>query len=105
VVTAGESGVSAGAINTLARAVNSFLTWLHREGHYAEHLKIPKVKQPKRIIPTYTADDVHRWNRRGVGEVFDLSLFDREGISNVDVALANVSARPMYARSETLKSL
>jgi site-specific recombinase XerD len=60
VVTAGESGVSAGAVNTFARAVNSFLTWLHREGHIAEHLKIPKVKQPKRIIPTHTADDVHR---------------------------------------------
>ena len=60
VVTAGESGVSAGAINTFARSVNSFLAWLHREGHIAEHLKIPKVKQAKRIIPTYTADDVHR---------------------------------------------
>jgi integrase/recombinase XerD len=60
VITAGESGVSAGAINTFARSVNTFLTWLHREGHIAEHLKIPKVKQPKRIIPTYTADDVHR---------------------------------------------
>jgi integrase/recombinase XerD len=33
---------------------------LHREGHCAEHLKIPKVKQPKRIIPTYTTEDIHR---------------------------------------------
>jgi site-specific recombinase XerD len=31
-----------------------------REGHISESLAIPKVKQPKRIIPTYSADDVVR---------------------------------------------
>jgi integrase/recombinase XerD len=60
VVTAGGCGVSPGAINTFARSVNSYLTWLHREGHISEPLAIPKVKQPKRIIPTYSADDVVR---------------------------------------------
>jgi site-specific recombinase XerD len=60
VVTAGQCGVSAGAINTFVRSINSFLTWLHREGHSAEHLKIPKVKRAKRIIPTYSSEDIHR---------------------------------------------
>jgi site-specific recombinase XerD len=48
VITANQSGVSVGAINTFARSVNSFLTWLNREGHMTEAPKIPKVKQPKR---------------------------------------------------------
>jgi hypothetical protein len=29
-------GVTAGGINTFARSVNSFLSWLHREGHISE---------------------------------------------------------------------
>jgi hypothetical protein len=33
VITAGGAGVSAGGINTFARSVNSFLSWLHCEGH------------------------------------------------------------------------
>jgi integrase/recombinase XerD len=60
VIKAGERRVSPGAINTFARSVNSFLTWLRREGRTAEHLKIPKVKQPKRIIPTYTPEQADR---------------------------------------------
>ena len=56
VITAGVAGVSAGGINTFARSVNSFLSWLHREGHISNALKIPKVKQAERIIQTYTAE-------------------------------------------------
>jgi integrase/recombinase XerD len=60
VITANQSGVSVGAINTFARSVNSFLTWLNREGHISEAIKIPKVKQPKREILTYSIEDAKK---------------------------------------------
>jgi len=60
VITAGERGVTPGAINTFARSVNSFLSWLLANGHIPKALKVPKVKQPKRIIPTYTPEEADR---------------------------------------------
>jgi site-specific recombinase XerD len=60
VIVATQVGVSPGAINSFARSLNSFLTWLADNGHIPQRLKVPKVKQPKRTLQTYSADDARR---------------------------------------------
>lgn len=57
VIAMRESGLSAGACNVYIRSLNSFLTWLHENGHTTEHLKMKQVKaarEPIRIFkPTH----------------------------------------------------
>lgn len=55
-----EAGMSAGAINCYARGINSFLTWAHENGHTPEHLKAPYRRQEKRVLNTYTPEQVKR---------------------------------------------
>jgi integrase len=56
-----ERGLSAGGIiNVRARAINSYLTWLHEDGHLAERLKIKLLKNPPKPIETLTDHDIKR---------------------------------------------
>jgi len=55
-----ESGLSPGAANSYARSINSFLSWLFENGHTPQHLRIPLTKQPKRVLKTYTPEEVER---------------------------------------------
>jgi hypothetical protein len=41
-----ERGVGIISVNTYARAINAFLKWLRQEGHCANELRIPKMKEP-----------------------------------------------------------
>jgi site-specific recombinase XerD len=52
------SGLKQGAANSYARSINSFLSWLFENGHTAQHLRIPLTKQPKRVLKTYTPEEV-----------------------------------------------
>jgi len=58
VVAMRERGLSAGGINLRARAINSFLTWLHEEGHAPERLKIKLLKNPPKPIQTLSVLDI-----------------------------------------------
>ena len=53
-----ESGLSPGACNVYIRSINSFLTWLHSEGHIPEPLKVQQLFQPKKVIPIFSEKHV-----------------------------------------------
>jgi len=55
-----ESGLSATSCNVYIRGVNSFLSWLHENEHTAEHLKIKQLKTEKKVIQTFTEDQIKR---------------------------------------------
>ena len=44
-------GLTPGGINVRLRTVNSFLTWLHEEGHTAERHRVRLLRAPKKVIP------------------------------------------------------
>jgi len=56
----GESGMKPGAMNTFARGMNSFFTWLHEEGHTAKRFKIRMRKVQKRVLKTYSKSDMDK---------------------------------------------
>ena len=49
-----EAGKSTGAINAYIRGINSFLSWLHENGHTSQHLKIKALKQEQKVMKTFT---------------------------------------------------
>jgi integrase/recombinase XerD len=55
-----ENGAKPGTANCYARCLNSFLTWLAENGHTPERLRVPLTKQPKRVLKTYTPEEVER---------------------------------------------
>ena len=60
VVAMRERGLSPGGINVRARAINSYLTWLHEDGHLPERLRIKLLKNPPKPIKTLTEGDIRR---------------------------------------------
>jgi site-specific recombinase XerD len=55
-----ERGLSAGGINVRLRSINSFLTWLHEEGHIREPLRVKLLKHEPKPIQTLNDQDVKR---------------------------------------------
>src|SRR5215204_4823671 len=53
-----ESGVSAVSVNTYLRCMNAFLGWLHTEGHLPEAIRVPKLKEPKKVLATFTSEQI-----------------------------------------------
>jgi integrase/recombinase XerD len=53
-----ESGVSAVSVNTYLRCINAFLAWLHAEGDLRETIRIGKLKEPKKVLPTFTPEHI-----------------------------------------------
>jgi site-specific recombinase XerD len=43
-------GLTPGGINLRIRSINSFLTWLHEEGHVPERFKLNLLKNPPKPI-------------------------------------------------------
>jgi integrase/recombinase XerD len=60
VVTMRERGLTLGGINLRARAINSYLTWLHEEGHTSERFRIKLLKNPPKPIQTFTDKEIQR---------------------------------------------
>lgn len=50
VVTMRERGLTPGGINLRARAINSYLTWLHEDGYLPERLKIKMLRNPPKPV-------------------------------------------------------
>lgn len=50
VVSMRQRGLSAGGCNMYIRTVNSYLSWLHEEGHIGQHLRIKLLPDPKKPL-------------------------------------------------------
>jgi site-specific recombinase XerD len=53
-----ESGYSAGGINVCIRGMNSFLSWLWRNNHLSEKLRMKELRTEQKIIPTYSTAEL-----------------------------------------------
>lgn len=49
-----EAGKSAACVDAYTRGINSFLTWLHAEGHIKEPLKVKRAKLEKKVMQTFS---------------------------------------------------
>jgi site-specific recombinase XerD len=54
-----EKGLSAVSVNTYLRCLNAYFNWLHTQ-HQQERIRIPKLKEPQKLIETLTPDQVSR---------------------------------------------
>lgn len=52
-----EAGLSPGACNVYIRSINSFLGWLHENGHI-EPLRLKQLPQPKTVIKVFSEKHV-----------------------------------------------
>jgi len=55
-----DRGISAISVNTYLRCINAFLRWMHEEVHLAEPLKVPRLKEEKKVMPTFSPAQVAR---------------------------------------------
>jgi integrase len=46
--------------NAYAKSMNSFLTWLHENGHTPTHLRIPLTATQRKVLATYSPEEVKR---------------------------------------------
>lgn len=49
-----QAGLAASSCNNRTRAVNAYLKWL------GSGLKVPKMKESQRVLPTFSADDIQK---------------------------------------------
>jgi integrase/recombinase XerD len=60
VIAMRERGLTPGGINMYARTINSYLSWLHDEGHHPDHLGIKLLSNPPKPYNTFSAADIRR---------------------------------------------
>src|SRR5262245_9697434 len=60
VIAMKQRGLSPGGINMYARAINSYLTWLHEEGKTPTRLKIKLLPNPPKPLTTFSDTEVRR---------------------------------------------
>lgn len=60
VVAMRERGLTPGGINLRVRSINSFLTWLHEEGHLSDRLRIKLLKNPAKPIQVLSDQEIKR---------------------------------------------
>jgi integrase/recombinase XerD len=60
VVRLRQRGLSPGGINVRVRAINSFLSWLHEEGHLSERLRVKTLRAEPKAIQTFRDTDIKR---------------------------------------------
>jgi integrase/recombinase XerD len=58
VVKMRERGLNPVSCNTHLKALNSFLLWLHAEGHLEPKLRVPLLRTEKRLLPLLTDDQL-----------------------------------------------
>jgi integrase/recombinase XerD len=49
-----DAGLTAVSVNTYVRTLNTFLRWLHVEGHISPSLVIPRLKEEQKVPPVFT---------------------------------------------------
>jgi hypothetical protein len=52
-----------GGINVRLRSINSYLTWLHEEGHTSERLRVRLLPKPARVLVTFSDAEVSKDHR------------------------------------------
>jgi integrase/recombinase XerD len=75
VIAMREAGLSAGACNVYIRSINSFLTWLHTEGHVTEPLKVKQLPQAKKVIPIFSEKHVQALVRLKPKDQYEWRLY------------------------------
>jgi hypothetical protein len=55
-----ERGLTPGGINMYARTINSYLTWLHEEGHASDRLRVKLLPNPPKPYTTFSDADLRR---------------------------------------------
>jgi integrase/recombinase XerD len=55
-----ECGLSVTTTNIMTRAVSSYLSWLHAEGHHPERLRIKQLPNPPKPIKVFSDAEVRR---------------------------------------------
>jgi integrase/recombinase XerD len=60
VIGARQKGMSVGCLNAYIKGVNSFLEWLHQNEITKERLKIKLLKQEKKVLRSFTEDELRR---------------------------------------------
>ena len=60
VIAMRDRGLTPGGINMYARTINSYLTWLHDEGHHPERLRIKLLPNPPKPYATFSDADIRR---------------------------------------------
>ena len=60
VVTLRQRGLSVTTVNIMTRAVSSYLSWLHAEGHHHERLRIKQLPNPPKPIKVFSDAEVRR---------------------------------------------
>jgi site-specific recombinase XerD len=58
VVALKESGLGDTTINISIRSLNSYLSWLHENGHTLEHLRLKQIKAAKKAIQGYDEAEI-----------------------------------------------
>jgi len=53
-----ESGISPATVNSYIRGFNSYLTWLHENGKIDSRLRIKKIKEPERVLKTFSDEQL-----------------------------------------------
>lgn len=60
VIALRQSGISISTTNSYLRGLNSFLTWLHTNGHIREPLRMKPLREPQRILKTFSPAQVRQ---------------------------------------------
>jgi integrase/recombinase XerD len=55
-----ENDLSAISCNTYISGINSFLSWLYENEYTAEHLKVKQLKEEKKVIQTFSEEQIKR---------------------------------------------
>jgi integrase/recombinase XerD len=53
-----SGGLSTVSVNTYLRSVNTFCSWLFAEGYCSAHLRIPRLKEDKKVLQTFSNTQV-----------------------------------------------
>lgn len=53
-----EAGLSPAACNTHVRSVNSFLSWLHENGHICERLHVKLLRVERKVFRTFSDEQI-----------------------------------------------
>jgi integrase/recombinase XerD len=60
VIEARQRGLTPGGINMYARTINSYLSWLHAEGHISERLRIKLLPNPPKPLRALSDAEIRR---------------------------------------------